>query len=446
MSKNTLSVHGLLDLKGIVELELVMSGYNSIMQNNRHILAMLLTCIYLSQMPGAYADSSLNEGIALYNKREYKKAVDAFTKAASANPQLPTPLYYQALSYYQLGDPQKAKSLYSTIVRKFPSSDEAKFAATYLQRVDPKYVNTVGAPPPSQAIQSARTSAATAAASAPIGDMTGFDAANATIADLSKLPDTASVPFSHGSGGHLMVDTQINGRTVKMMFDTGASTCLIGKNQLESAGVMDNVIQGQRTRMGGVGSTVNSAAPMVVDLKVGGIQRHMPIMVQDHFDLPPLLGQTFYNGYQYDIDNQSGVIRFTKKGSSRNSAGYDCIEVPFETVGNNLVVVAQINGHNCPMYFDTGAAMNLFDMRTFLSMGLSVPSDASMTMVGGVGGAVPGYSFSINSMRLGSIQKNNLPIVVVTGGGPPLPLLGQPFLRDRRFSIDNDKKVIRFSR
>lgn len=221
---------------------------------------------------------------------------------------------------------------------------------------------------------------------------------------------------------------------------------MIGKNQLEAAGVMDNVIQGQRTRMGGVGNTVNSAAPMIVDLKVGGIQRHMPIMVQDHFDLPPLLGQTFYNGYQYDIDNQSGVIRFTKKGSSKNSIGYDSIEVPFETVGNNLVVVAQINGHNCPMYFDTGAAINLFDMRTFLSMGLSIPSDASMTMVGGVGGYVPGYMFTISSMRLGSIQKNNLPVTVVASGGPPLPLLGQPFLRDRRFTIDNDKKVIRFSR
>ncbi len=434
--------HGLLDLKGIVELERSRAELH--LGKNRHIFAVILAGTLACQMPHAYGDSALNEGIALYNKREYKKAVDALTKSASANPQLPTPLYYQALSYYQLGDPQKAKTLYSTIVRKFPSSDEAKFAATYLQRVDPKYVNTVGAPPVSRVTTSAATAAA--ASSAPMGDMTGFDAANATSEDLSKLPDTASVPFSHGSGGHLMIDTQINGRTVKMMFDTGASTCLIGKNQLESAGVMDNVIQGQRTRMGGVGNTVNSAAPMIVDLKVGGIQRHMPIMVQDHFDLPPLLGQTFYNGYQYDIDNQSGVIRFTKKGSSKNSVGYDSIEVPFETVGNNLVVVAQINGHNCPMYFDTGAAINLFDMRTFLSMGLSIPSDASMTTVGGVGCYVPGYMFTISSMRLGSIQKNNLPVTVVTSGGPPLPLLGQPFLRDRRFTIDNDKKVIRFSR
>lgn len=432
---------GLLDLKGIVEPERAKAELLVI--KIPYIFAALLASMFACQMPSAYADSALNDGIALYNKREYKKAVEALTKSAAANPQLPTPLYYQALSYYQLGDPQKAKALYSTIVRKFPTSDEAKFAATYLQRVDPKYVNTVGAPPVSRAATSSTTTAA--ASSTPLGDMTSFDAANATTEDLSKLPDTGSVPFSRGSGGHLMVDTQINGRTIKMMFDTGASTCLIGKNQLEAVGVMDNVIKGQRTRMGGVGNTVNSAAPMIVDLKVGGIQRHMPIMVQDHFDLPPLLGQTFYNGYQYDIDNQSGVIRFTKKGSSRNSVGYDSIEVPFQTVGNNLVVIAEINGHNCPMYFDTGAAINLFDMRTFLSMGLSIPADASMTMVGGVGGYVPGYLFNISSMRLGGIQKNNLPVTVVQSGGPPLPLLGQPFLRDRRFTIDNDKKVIRFS-
>ena len=62
--------------------------------------------------------------------------------------------------------------------------------------------------------------------------MTSFEAANASSDDLSKLPDQASVPFSHGRDGHLMVNTQINGRTVQMMFDTGASVCLIGKNQL----------------------------------------------------------------------------------------------------------------------------------------------------------------------------------------------------------------------
>jgi predicted aspartyl protease len=67
-------------------------------------------------------------------------------------------------------------------------------------------------------------------------------------------------------------------------------------------------------------------------------------------------------------------------------------------------------------------------------------------MVGGVGGSAPAYAFNVRSMKLGSIEKNNIPITVMTTGGPPLPLLGQPFLRDRRFVIDNDKKVIRFSR
>jgi clan AA aspartic protease (TIGR02281 family) len=403
-------------------------------------------------MPAAHADSFLTAGIAHYNNREYKLAIQSFDKSIAANPKVATPFYYEALSFGQLGDAEKAKKLYSTVCRNFPKSEEAKFAATYLERVDSHFVNVFGAPPgrtaSSGASVSSGTSVSSAAAvsSAPLGDMTTFEAANATSDDLSKLPDQASVPFSHGPDGHLMVDTQINGRTIKMMFDTGASTCLIGKNQLEAAGVNDSVIRGQSTHMGGVGNTVNSAAPMIVNLQVGGIQRHMPIMVQERFNMPPLLGQTFYNGYQYDIDNQSGVIRFTKKSSSRNSQGYDSIEVPFQTIGNNLVVMAEVNGHECPMYFDTGAGINLFDMRTFQRLGLSIPSDAQMMMVGGVGGSVPGYVFNVNQLRLGAIQKNNMSICVVSTGGPPLPLLGQPFLKDRRFTIDNDKKVIRFAR
>ncbi len=397
-------------------------------------------------MPEAHADSFLTAGIAHYNKREYKQAIQSLDKSIAANPKVPTPFYYEALSFGQLGDAEKAKKFYSTVCRNFPKSEEAKFAATYLQRVDSHFVNVFGAPPPARMVSSAAVSSAAAVGSAPLGDMTSFEAANASSDDLSKLPDQASVPFSHGRDGHLMVNTQINGRTVQMMFDTGASVCLIGKNQLEAAGVNDSVIKGQSSNMGGVGNAVNRAAPMLVDLRVGGIQRHMPIMVQDRFDLPPLLGQTFYNGYQYDIDNQSGVIRFTKKSLSRNSQGYDSIEVPFQTIGNNLVVMAEVNGHECPMYFDTGAGINLFDMRTFQRLGIQIPSDAQMTMVGGVGGSVPGYVFNVNQLRLGGIQKNNISVCVVATGGPPLPLLGQPFLKDRRFTIDNDKKVIRFAR
>jgi clan AA aspartic protease (TIGR02281 family) len=417
------------------------------MQKNRLTSLIVVAVASIWSGSAAHADSSLNQGISHFNKREYKQAIQSLDKSISANPKLPTPLYYEAMSFYQLGDTAKAKRLYTTIYRNFPKSDEAKFAATYLQRIDPKFVNTVGTPPSAFVTgQTVTTTTSRTSESAPLGDMTTFEAANATLEDLSKLPDQASVPFSHGRDGHLFLDAQVNGRTIKWMFDTGASTCLIGKNQLEAAGVYDSVIKGQQTKMGGVGNAVNNAAPMMVDIKVGGIQRHMPIMVQERFDLPPLLGQTFYNGYQYDIDNQSGVIRFTKKSASRNSQGFDQIEIPFQTVGNNLVVTAEVNGHQFPMYFDTGAAIVLFDMRTFQSLGLSIPSDAQMMAVGGVGGSVPGYSFRLNQLKLGGVQKNNIPICVVMSGGPPLPLLGQPFLQDRRFTIDNDRKVIRFAR
>lgn len=98
------------------------------------------------------------------------------------------------------------------------------------------------------------------------------------------------------------------------------------------------------------------------------------------------------------------------------------------------------------MYFDTGAAINLIDAVTFSRLGMSIPSDAQPAGVSGVGGGSAGVTFRVREIRLGGIQKNNVPITVVYGGGPPLPLLGQPFFSDRRFTIDNDKHVIRFAR
>lgn len=245
-----------------------------------------------------------------------------------------------------------------------------------------------------------------------------------------------------------MVDAVVNDRPVRMMFDTGASTCLFGQNQFTQARVANVAMTTAKHDIGGVGNTVESGTAALVDLRVGGIRRKMPVMVIKHLDTEPLLGQTFYNGYHYDIDNTAGVIRFVKKTASRKSSytTYDTIDIPFETVGNNMVVKAKINGHECPMYFDTGSYGVVMGMKTAAAVGLHVSRTARRSISQGVGGAVYGYEIYAGRIELGSMQQSGCTVTVLMDGEPPMPLLGQSFFKNRRFTVDNEKHLIRFSR
>jgi len=407
------------------------------------VLKQLLLGLIISgsiTVPAVAADS-LRQGVELYNKRDYKSALPYFAKATENDSSRVTAFYYEALCHTQLGNKEKALYFYNAVVKLFPNSDEARLANTYINRLKPansafsSNASVDHAPVVATFSQTQETGAP---------QFSAFSA-NASDQELRLLPDETSVPFTRALDGHLYVNAEVNGRTMKVCFDTGASTCLFEKKQLQAAGV--NVILGpEKIAIGGVGSNSISASPMMVNLKLGRIERRMPIMVQDAFSGPQLLGQTFYNGYRYEIDNQNGLMRFVKKTSAKAAVPYDAIEVPFVVEGNNLVVNAQINGSTCPMYFDTGASGVVFDYMTFAQLGIPIPSNVRFGTSGGIGGSAHGFMMEVESIKLGSLTKNNVPITVLQSGGPPRPLLGQTFYSDRKYVIDNDKHVIKFFR
>jgi len=389
-------------------------------------------------LPASAADSDFDRGVKLYAQKDFKNAATCFDLALQSNPKNTPALYYKALSLQQQGDISSALEVYTTISRDFPGSEAAKLSARVLERMKKM---------PKPATQPASDPSKLAATKVDSDYYAKFEAANASDADLEKLPEETRIPFTRGNGGHLFVMAFVNNRPIQVMFDTGASTCLFGENHMTAAGITDAALTGSKQSIGGVGGT-QAAQAELVDLRVGDVTRRMPVMVVKTLPTPPLLGQTFYNGYAYDIDNQAGIIRLIKKNSKRSSSytTYDTIDVPFEQVGNNLVVLVKVNGASCPMFFDTGAAGVVFSMGSALSVGLRIPSGARAVMRGGVGGAAPGYEFEVPSIELGGVVKRNLPVCVLLSGGPPIPLLGQPFFHDRRFTIDNDKHLIKFAR
>lgn len=406
----------------------------------KHILGILIAASLRLALAPAFADADFDRGVKLYNQRDFQNAVTCLDNAINANPKNSPAYYYKALALQQSGDVAGAVQVYTTIKQNFPGTQEATFAARVLDHVKKNGM------PAAKAQPHGSNSPTSDVSHDP--DYSKVETANASEDELSKLPDETRVPFTRGPEGHLMVNAFVNNRPMQVMFDTGAAGCLFGQNQFTQAGVTNVTWTKGTTAVGGVGSNIQNATAALVDLKLGDISRKMPVMVMHHLDAEPLLGQTFYNGYHYDIDNTAGIIRFVKKTSARKNSytTFDTVDIPFKTVGNNMVVTVKVNGHDCPMYFDTGAYGVAMDYFTGLTLGLRVGANSRPMVSGGVGGASQGIEVEAERIELGSIMQQHCPVTLLLNGAPPIPLLGQSFFKNRRFTIDNEKHLIRFSR
>jgi predicted aspartyl protease len=132
-----------------------------------------------------------------------------------------------------------------------------------------------------------------------------------------------SVPFKFISAGNrVMVEVEVNGKAMPMIFDTGntASACsFMSEGQAQRAGVVvpPDAANRQHTGVNGSG---NSKVFPIRRLKLGPIDR-TDIMVSVNTDITdnnagleaPLLGQPFWEDYEYTIDMQHKLIHFIRR-------------------------------------------------------------------------------------------------------------------------------------
>lgn len=415
---------------------------------SRSCLSLALALTLCPSLASAADDgTSFQSGVALYNRQNFRSAIQQFDKAAQTNTKPPTVRYYKALCHQKLGEFTEANALFQELCDKYPTSPEAKLAATVLAATE---LARTPAPPvtPKGAASTPSASAVDPKKLTPaqFASLMGNDASHLTDKEWQSLPDHTSIPFTRGHGSHLYVNVLVNGRPVNAIFDTGAELCLFSKADLDRAGVVVNP-NGRKIGMSGVGGNTTGIAQMAT-VKLGDIERRLEIVYTEGLPTPSLLGETFFKPFDYEIDNRGGTIKLSKKtrdGQSSVAEPYDTIVIPYTPAGENMVVEAQINGRPIQMFFDTGAAGITMSAVHMAMLGLSIPEDAQVGYNTGVGGRTPSYHFRVREIRLGPISRTNIMISVLENG-PSLPLLGQPFFGDRRFSIDNKKRVIKFWR
>jgi clan AA aspartic protease (TIGR02281 family) len=392
----------------------------------------VIACLFLAQ--GAWADGYFDQGVRLYNRRDFKGAASYFEVARRNNSSDSNAIYYLALTYQQLGDWARAKQQYRDLAQRFPNSQAAGYALQYLRAYDPDFVRHLDG--------GGGSSSGSSPSSRGVSSYGGGGEERA--ADYDQLPQTGRIDFKRVRNSQY-VEGSVNGHSIEMVFDTGAEMTVFGKNHLRDLGVP--LPTGAPT---GLASGVGSDVPLGVwttrvDLQVGNIRRrNFPITVQDRLD-DPLLGQTFFKEYQFTTDPNSNCINLRKKGFSVAAAG-DANSVPFTKEGNELVVTALVNGKPCQMFFDTGADSIAFSPSHLKRLGITIPDDAEMGTSTGIGGTTNTASFRVDSIKLGPIQRDDVNVSVVEASNMGKPLLGQSFYKDWQFTIDNDRHFIHFSR
>ncbi len=405
----------------------------------------------LIPLPAQAAADAYALGVKQFGAKTYPLAAANFKKAIAANPKNDSARYYYALSLHYNKDIAAATKAYAELIRMMPDSNGANYARAALAKLDAALLSSL--PMPSRAAQQTYSqpgSTATAAATGGASQEQFRQSSPVASNPNDKLPDDCRIYYTLENNSFIL-DAYVNGRPMKMLFDTGAEDCAFGKDNLAAAGVAGPTGKSTGTAHGVGDGGAQATWDMRVDLKVGTIERkNFEIGVQENMNGYPLLGQTFFQDFTYTIDNGAHSIHFVKKRKASGSAyadpARDPNNVPFTRHGNEIVVNVSINGRPTKMYFDTGATSCSLSKEQVKQLGLTIPEDAETIEVIGIAGSTRARVFHVRSMKMGAIERFDFPVHVCDSEMAGVGLLGQTFYNDHQYTIDYERGYIHFLR
>jgi clan AA aspartic protease (TIGR02281 family) len=412
--------------------------------------------------PSTFADTfdqaEFDQGVDAFRQKDYRAALDHFDNVVKANPYNCNAMYYKGVVMAKLGLKNQAVVQYATLIKYYPNTEAAKDAEAALAILNPGYLKQLKPQPikPGQMPSTIQITPRLEPVTEP------QDAIRTAGDDVSSLPKRSKIYFDK-EGKNLLIDASINGRPIKMLFDSGAEHVSLGKNHLAELGIRppETPPIGKAYGIGDGGA--QAIWVMRVTLRVGEIERkNFPITVQEDMPTRPLLGQNFFKQFLYDIDNGAKTITFTKKETDSTTAARDPNVIPFTRDGNEIVVQVEVNGRTIPMYLDTGSEQIFFTADQARTAGLEIPDDAQSGYTRGIAGKTKVKAFVVPRIRCGPIIKNDVTVLVGLAPesepdnvstsarskreGLRYPLLGQEFFGDIRVTVDNQANVVRMRR
>lgn len=389
---------------------------------------LLIGCLWF--VPLSVRAQGFTEGVKLFNARDYEGAVKKFSSLVKTQPNSADAYYYLGASCHRSGRTADALLYYDYIMVRFPGSKAAEYAKTAAASLPP-----IGGP--------ARKGEQIQAAG---GSVQAGKKDKANEIGALQGPDEDRVPLTKGHGGHMFVPVVVNGSRLEMIYDTGAELTCISLDAWKRLGNKAPARPPDGMVMGTGGPDGSWIEP--VTFGMGKFSRSMNITIIKSLPtgMDGLVGQNFFKDLQYNLAGSANYIHLLRKNSrtASTSVPFNTIDVPFTREGNNMIVVANVNGNPIEMTFDTGCSTTSISAIQAGALGLrSADGDYYRGSASGVGGSRSVIAFRVESISLQGIEKRNF---MITTSASNFNLLGMDFLGDRRFVIDNEKSLIRFFR
>jgi aspartyl protease family protein len=129
-------------------------------------------------------------------------------------------------------------------------------------------------------------------------------------ASASPAGSTARVVLSADSRGHFLADGQINGKSVRFMVDTGATSVALGLATAQRMGLDLN--KGQRVSMGTANGVVQGLALKLDQVRLGAVDLYAVDAVIVPLDMPyALLGNAVLN--RFSMKREGDVMVLDKR-------------------------------------------------------------------------------------------------------------------------------------
>ncbi|HEX3408184.1 MAG TPA: aspartyl protease family protein [Caulobacteraceae bacterium] len=296
--------------------------------------------------------------------------------------------------------------------------------------------------------------------------------AGAVRADC-KLVEIAEFHVDPGSTRPI-VDGEINGQPVKILFDLGSSVSLIPVGEARRLGLRMSRLEG--VRMYGFGGDVAAYDANIKELKVGEFKvSNLALVAAGDQDagskVSLLLGDDFFSRADVEVDLRDNAVRLFQPQDCKppqlvywGHAYSQATILPWSRDAPATQITATINGKQILAEFDTGAGASIIDETAAEIAGVTRPGGQPADVGRGALSAHPTdfWTGHFDSLALGEEKLSNIRLQVARFAGgmaapetgtlirrqlesTPYLLIGADFFHAHRVFIDNKDHLILFS-
>ena len=240
--------------------------------------------------------------------------------------------------------------------------------------------------------------------------------------------DGNTVVLAPDASGHYVTVGAINGKTVRLLVDTGATTVAFGTNLANQLGIAYR--NGRPEKFGTANGPVTGYVVTLDSVRIGGLTlNQVDAAISDGMNKwdGVLLGMSFIGRLSMQRDGQT--LRLTRKSGTSPSAA-DAREklILTETHGGMFAVSAKVNGIALPFLVDTGATTVSLDAAQAQSIGLDYQK-GTPGWSNTANGPVRSWRLKLDSIVVGPITLYGIEASVREGPGTGgVGLLGMSFL------------------